>query len=314
LKENWIADVCKHMVDLRKPKDYWTKEKCRDEALRYTSRSDFNRYSISAYSKAWEMKWLDEICKHMDQKGNKYKRCIYVYEFSDSNVYVGLTFDLNKRNKQHQKRGPVFNHRKLTGLEPILRKLTDYIEVEIAKFEESEYIKKYKEDGYKLLNKSTAGACGGGVRKWTKDRCKKDALLYDDMKDYREKGLSYRATIRNKWVEEICKHMKKNKKNKSGYWTKEMCREISSMCKTKAEFNKLYPGGYHSSLKNGWIDEICAHMPQRKTKPKGYWTKERCSVEALKYEKRSHLQKNNVSAYQTALNNGWLDEICHHMY
>ena len=38
----------------------WTKEVCRDEALKYTSRKDFRRMSKGAYDKAKEMGWLEE--------------------------------------------------------------------------------------------------------------------------------------------------------------------------------------------------------------------------------------------------------------
>jgi hypothetical protein len=71
-------------------------------------------------------------------------------------------------------------------------------------------------------------------------------------------------------------------------------------------------GAYNSSLKNKWIEEICLHMIQQ-IKPKNYWTKEKCIEEALKYNKRSHFWKNNLSAYYSARKNNWLDEICSHM-
>lgn len=44
-----------------------------------------------------------------------------------------------------------------------------------------------------------------------------------------------------------------------------------------------------------------------------YWTKEKCTEEALKYKHRGEFQKNNKSAYKISLYNGWLDEICSHM-
>ena len=46
---------------------------------------------------------------------------------------------------------------------------------------------------------------------------------------------------------------------------------------------------------------------------RGYWTKERCDEDALKYNSRSEWNKNNSSAYSAAHKNGWLDECCKHM-
>ena len=78
LKRKWINDICTHMNEIKKPRDYWTKEECHKESLKYSTRSEFNRESVSAYSKAWEKNWLDDICNHMKYCGNKFKRCIYV--------------------------------------------------------------------------------------------------------------------------------------------------------------------------------------------------------------------------------------------
>lgn len=43
------------------------------------------------------------------------------------------------------------------------------------------------------------------------------------------------------------------------------------------------------------------------------WTKEACAKEALKYNYRSDFIKNSASAYSSALNRGWLNDICFHM-
>ena len=48
-------------------------------------------------------------------------------------------------------------------------------------------------------------------------------------------------------------------------------------------------------------------------KPAGYWSKERCQKEALKYDKRWGFGKSSRVAYEMARKNGWLDDICSHM-
>ena len=45
----------------------------------------------------------------------------------------------------------------------------------------------------------------------------------------------------------------------------------------------------------------------------GYWTKERCLAEALKYETRSTFRISCSGAYNAAYVHGWLDEVCSHM-
>ena len=82
--------------------------------------------------------------------------------------------------------------------------------------------------------------------------------------------------------------------------------------KTKTEFSKGCSSALSAARRNGWVDEICSHMDETR-KPAGYWTLERCRKEALKYKTKTEFSKGCVSAYQAALRNGWLDEVCAHM-
>jgi len=50
---------------MRKTLNYWTKERCSEEASKYFTRTEFSKKAVSAYIKARKNKWLDEICKHM---------------------------------------------------------------------------------------------------------------------------------------------------------------------------------------------------------------------------------------------------------
>ena len=33
LKEKWMDEICVHMIFIKYPKGYWTKEKCQEEAM-----------------------------------------------------------------------------------------------------------------------------------------------------------------------------------------------------------------------------------------------------------------------------------------
>lgn len=76
---------------MRKCNGYWSKEKCKEIAVLYSSRSEFNRKDGSAYVISRKNGWLDEICNHMIIVGNRMKRCIYAIEFLDNYVYIGLS-------------------------------------------------------------------------------------------------------------------------------------------------------------------------------------------------------------------------------
>lgn len=65
----WLDECCTHMVEPRKPRSYWTLERCKEEALKFNSRADWSRYSgNSSYQIARLNGWLDECCAHMYTK------------------------------------------------------------------------------------------------------------------------------------------------------------------------------------------------------------------------------------------------------
>ena len=53
------------MIKVRNNDDYWTKEKCKEEALKYKTRSEFYKNCISGYSRSYKSKWIDDVCSHM---------------------------------------------------------------------------------------------------------------------------------------------------------------------------------------------------------------------------------------------------------
>ena len=99
-------------------------------------------------------------------------------------------------------------------------------------------------------------------------------------------------------------------KRPSGFWTKDKCKEEASKYESKKEFLDNCTSAYQVSRSKGWLVEICSHMSEGR-QPKGYWTKERCALEAQKYHSRVEFIEQSNSAYQIARREGWLDEICH---
>ena len=136
---DWLNDICSHMLNKPFKVIKWTKKMCREEALKYETRSQYRYNSSNSYNRARVMGWLDEICRHMKVIGNNHNRCIYAYEFEDNHVYVGLTYDIESRDKQHRKesRSSVYRHIESSKTYPKLIKLTDYLPVKEAIDKES---------------------------------------------------------------------------------------------------------------------------------------------------------------------------------
>lgn len=170
-KNHWLNEICKHMISNKKPYHYWTKELVLNEALKYKTKEDFHKKSKAAYVAASKNDWINEVCCHMEICGNILLRCIYVYEFSDNYVYIGLTCNDNRRQKEHLIRfkSPVSKHIIETGIKPKHKILSDgYIDVDAAQQLEKELYNKYASDGWNMLNSNRTG--GIGSQKLPKNR------------------------------------------------------------------------------------------------------------------------------------------------
>jgi predicted GIY-YIG superfamily endonuclease len=259
LRKQWISNICQHMAFLKKPNNYWNKERCVKEALKYNNRSDFQNNSEGAYNSARRKHFLNEICDHMDIIGNLLKRCIYAAEFKNNSVYIGLTFSFNKRIIQHMSHigSQVYKESMLLNELPQFKQLTDYIEVNLAMKWEGLFVDKYRNDGWNILNIANTGAIGGGIIKWSKEICKVEAKKFTTKMEFftNSKG-AYLAACRNNWLDEITKHMIMRVVIKS----KEECHAEALKYKTRNEFRVKSCAAYTKAVKNGWLNDICKHM------------------------------------------------------
>ena len=301
IRNKWLDDICLHMY--KKPASYWTKEKCHEEALKYKTRTDFKNKSYQAYKYSRINCWFDDICNHMPIIGNMFKRCIYSFEFEDNCVYIGLTYNIDKRSESHYNSlsSQVNKHIKNTNLQPKLTKLSDYIDVELAKIKEGEYIELYRSNGWNILNTQKAGNTGG-IRKITEDKCREVVEKYTSLSTFRkEQPIIYKNIIRYSWkhlLENLSRDIKEN-----GFWTKERCQEVALKYSRRIDFFKKDVSAYNKSQISGWLDEVCLHMIKKDTKPKGHWTKDSVIEESTKYKTKQEFKKGCISAYNYYIKN-----------
>ena len=318
-RNGWLDEICSHMVCGRV---IWTYDKCKEKALKCSHRGEFQKKYFVAYSKARKNGWLDEICSHMKPKGSLKNRFIYSYEFKKTNsVYVGLTYDMDKRNIGHlyngKNKSAVYKHIKKYNLSSNDYELVIHGEYEMAEAGEQEGIKlkEYINDGWNILNRTKTGNLGGSnYSNITYQECVECALKCESRTEFLEKyRRHYSLSSKMGWLNEICSHMELKRKP-PGYWNdKERCHKEALNYNSRSKFQKECSSVYISAHRNGWLDEICSHMSET-IKPSGYWNyKERCHKEAFKYESRTEFHKGSGSAYESARINGWLDEICSHM-
>jgi hypothetical protein len=260
-RNGWLNEICQHMTVLRIK---WSKELCKNEALKYNSRSEFARKCGGGHAFATKNKFLDEICQHMATIGSLKKRCTYAAEFDDGFVYIGLTYNFNKRTARHlvDNKSQIYKHIQVCSHKPIFKQLTKYINIEKAKQNEQYYVDNYYKNGWQVLNIAKTGAIGGCQVKWTKETCQQEALKYKTKSEFQKKSCgAHTAAYRNDWLNEICLHMTNGRKE-NGYWTKEMCQQEALKYKTRKEFQMKSSTSYRITRESGWLDEICKHMPK----------------------------------------------------
>jgi len=309
LYNNWLY-VFSHMIPQHKPKGYWTKKRCQEEALKYKSKTEFKNNRSSAYSIAYNNGWLNDICSHMEIIGNRYTRCIYVYEFKNNYAYVGLTYNLRKRNNSHLSKAdsPVYQHIKNICKDYELIQLTDYIPVIEAQKLEENYVIKYKENGWNMLNKATPGSIGGAYYIWTYELVKEEALKYKSRIEFikNASGAHDYAYSRN-IMDDVCSHMEYIQKP-NGYWTKEKCQKIALKYNKRSDFKTHSYGPYQAARKKGWLDDICSHMivyfNANKTKNK-YWTPQEESFLISNIDKGVDFCSKKLNRSETSVTGKW---------
>ena len=61
MRNNWLNDVCCHMIEQHKPNGYWNYDRCQEIALKYNKRSLFQKEASRAYTVSRKNNWLDEF-------------------------------------------------------------------------------------------------------------------------------------------------------------------------------------------------------------------------------------------------------------
>lgn len=289
--------------------------KCKEVALKFSKKTDFRLENRSEYNFAQKNGFIDEICSHMKSLINIPKKCIYVYEFSDNSVYVGLTSNIKRRNSERKRQlnDSVTKHINETGLEPTLTQLTEYVEYHEAQKLENFYINKYKNENRNILNMVRGGAIGGNIIIWTKENCHNEALKYETKADFRKYSSSAYVTAKNrKWLNDICSHMRPLKQV-DGYWNKEKCRETVLNYTDYATFAKENQSCYTAIHRNGWENELCSHILHTKIKPNGYWNYNTCVDAVSQCKTKKEFSNRFQGGYTYARKHGFLQEITKHL-
>lgn len=335
-KKEWWSEICAHMKSPQKPHGYWTKERCKLEALKYSSRNDFRE--SSAGSAASRRGWMDECCEHMHSSQKKRGHWTKETCAKEAKKY-------NTRAEFRKKAaGARFKAQQEGWMDEICSHMNrsqnpkGYWNKEkcISVAKRYKTIKEFRQNNSKAYNAAIKNNWIAEIKPlfkelqkpsgyWTKEKCKEEATKYKQRVDFQKKSSSAYVTARNKgWLEYCCSHMLEINK-KVGYWSKKRCLEEASRFINRSDFVKGAPVAYQKAHRMGWLDDICKHM-----KPQGSHFKR--YIYAIKFQdnsvyigltynlntrKASHINKSSNPNVKQKINQGVLyefksDEVLYH--
>lgn len=293
----------------KKPEGYWNLyENIKKEALRYETRSDFQRGCASACRGAVRNGWYEEMCEHMPQIRISKDRAIYAYLFEDGSFYVGLTWDYRSRKTGHKNNSSSSIYSKLKSHRFGLIEYGVFLTEKEAQLEEEATRVFYRSMGLEDLGKATSGALGGSGFLWSLDSIFETAGSCETISEFRENCTGAYMAARRLGIYHILAeglgreaslpHSKKDILEEGKKYTR------------RNDFRKGSPSIYSKAATRGWLEEACAHMPRY---PAVRHTKEAVLKVARKHPTKAGFYTEDLLSYAAAVRNKWLEEACAHM-
>ena len=248
-------------LSIRRPSDYWTKERCIEESKKFKSFTEFSNNSNVAYStslhKGWlnGFTWLNYPSKDIFRRIRKHN-AIYAYVFEEQNtVYVGRTNNINRRDKEHHLASEKYDVLKRfckqhnTTL-PVITILENNVSFDESLEKETFYKEQYRDKGYKIINREIFHKTE--IRQWTYEACLTEAKKYKYAKDFQKSRSAYNSARLKGWLNDYTWLVPSRRDN---YWNKETCEQEARKYSSRNEFRLNAGAAYRYALKNGWINE-----------------------------------------------------------
>ncbi|UOL51350.1 hypothetical protein [Vibrio phage XZ1] len=299
---------------MKTPPRYWTLERLKEDALKYNSRSEWQKKSSGAYSSARKQGLTDECCAHMQK--NPRPRPKWSLE--------NLKEDALKYNSRSEWRTNS-NSAYATAYQ---RGLLDECCAHMTSIQTP--------SGY-----------------WTIQRIKEDALNYKSRSEWQKKSRgAYSAALSKRILDECCSHMNAPMKTALKrciyriYAGNEIYIGLSYNAEIRFRDHKTKTSQIIGLIERygidnvtfekitDYIDQELAQVAEKeyieyyrnngwiilnRAKAGGLggstlkWSLKKLKKDALKYKSRSEWRLNSIGAYSAAHKRGLLDECCAHM-
>lgn len=292
-----------------KMKIQWNHDKVKEEALKYNTRSIFQRKMMGAYEYAVRHGILEEVCSHMEVKKNKWTKELI--------KEVALKYN-TRREFQIGNRGAYQFARKHNLLDEVCSHMifpgnTLKRCIYVCEFPDNHcYIgltynmqvrenrRVSNENDIVTIHKDKTGLeytykmlTDGYV-----DAERAMVLEGEFLEEYRNNGWFTLNRCKTGGLGSI-----------TNKWDYDSVKQEALLYKTRSAFKKGSKGAYDYARKHKIINEVCSHMEIKKHK----WTYDMVKEEALKYNTRTEFYKGSRNACEYARKNNIMNDVCSHM-
>jgi hypothetical protein len=290
----------------------WTEEAIIADAKRFTTRKEWEKSSIGAYSAAHKRGLMDVACAHM----------VFVRKYWTDDEIIADAKQYETRRSWKLASEKAYAVACYRGLLDVAcahmrfayeYKTNDEIIADAKRFNtRSEWEKESKKAYSVAQERGLLGiACEhmSYIRKyWTDEEILKEALQYTKVIDWRTSSpKSYDAAIRRNLTAKASAHMDRAARS----WTDDEIIADAKQFKTRSEWERCSPA-YQMGLKRKLMDVACAHMEKGVKKPH-LWTKENILADAGRFYTRAEWRMEKNGAYSAAHKTGVMEEACAHM-
>jgi len=279
----------------------WTKSQIAKVAKECKTRGEFRSTHPSAYSIAIDKGWLEDVCAHMLSTapwfGPRVIREFLIshdinfiseYKFREDSAIKKYPYDfylpdfkmvIEYQGKQHKK-GWFNNSEDAAAIQLRDKVKRDYaLKIGLNYLELDQVTRKTLVSALDLELRTISKKSNLPMRsepreltefelkdietpfKWNNASLTEAIDSCRSIKEFRQKFPSgYDYALKNDLWAEL--GSKLTKITNHGKYTKQFVNEIASTCSTRNEFKIKSKGAWAAAQRNGWLDEVCAHMPK----------------------------------------------------
>lgn len=296
----------------------WTIEACIIASLCFKCRGDFAKGNPTAYEASRRNEWIDKFVWLKDERLDLVKGkidSVYAYEFIEQNaVYVGRTLikRQNIRDKEH-----LFNVDAVSSFAkennipvPPMKIVETDLTIAEGVEKEGEWVEKYRNEGWKILNRAKTGSIGGlarGNSKYTCQLCFELAQDCVNRSDYKKKyPTAYNKSKKEGWLENYTWFIP-GSSIKSKY-TEEFCRTEALKYDTLIAFHRANKYAYDTAYRNGWLKDY-TWLKRKAQKTKKEITLNECIETSKKCKNVTEFRKKHKTVYRKSKEEGWFENF-----